>query len=473
MAGHLQESYATLETRVAQRTQELTALNSVASVVSQSLNLEQILPDALSKTIEVMDMEAGAIFRLDPEEQTLILMAHQGLGQALIDLVKQLPVEDSIVAQVMQSMHPEARSITEYPPGPVRAALEADGWETIVSIPLIAQEKVLGAINVTSRLHEKPTPEALAVPAAIGQQIGIAIDNARLYAQSVEYARQMELARRAAEAANASKSDFLANVSHELRTPLVSILGFARLVQKRLDERIRPVLPPDEKTQRAEAQIEENLDIILAEGQRLTTLINNLLDLEKIEAGKMEWHNQPLAIGEVIQHATAATASLFDGKPLALVMDVPGDLPAIQGDPDKLMQVVINLISNAVKFSRDGTVTIRARQNGDGLVVSVVDQGIGIASPDQERLFEKFTQVGDPLTSKPKGTGLGLSITKEIIEHHNGRIWVESELGKGSTFTFTLPIPSEPSEIGPFEPEAEPLRSGGARSGWHGQVRLT
>lgn len=474
MAGHLQESYATLETRVAQRTQELTALNAVAGVVSQSLDLEKILPDALSKTIEVMDMDAGAIFRLDSDGRTLILIAHRGLGQQLIDLVERLPVEDSIVAQVMQSMHPEARSITDYPPGPVRAALEADGWETIVSIPLIAQEKVLGAINVTSRLHQKPAPEALAVPATIGQQIGIAIDNARLYAQSVEYAQQMELARQAAEAANASKSDFLANVSHELRTPLVSILGFARLVQKRLDERIWPVLPPDDdKTRRAETQIEENLDIILAEGQRLTTLINNLLDLEKIEAGKMEWHIQPLAIDEVIQRAAASTASLFEGRPLSLMMDVPGDLPPVQGDPDKLVQVVINLISNAVKFSQQGTVTIRASKDGDGLVVSVIDQGIGIAPSDQERLFEKFTQVGDPMTSKPQGTGLGLSITREIVEHHGGRIWVNSEPGKGSTFTFTLPVPGESGVTETLEPEAEPMRSGGAPSGWHGHVRLT
>jgi signal transduction histidine kinase len=298
----------------------------------------------------------------------------------------------------------------------------------VVSIPLVAQEKVLGAINVTSREIVPPSEESLAVPAAIGQQIGVAIDNARLYAQSVEYARQMELARQAADAANASKSVFLANVSHELRTPLVSILGFARIVQKRLDERLFPIITKqDDKTHKAMAQVDDNLEIILTEGQRLTTLINNLLDLEKIEAGKMEWHFQPVSIGDTIRHAAAATAALFEGKSLSLVLDIPSGLPMVKGDPDKLLQVVINLISNAVKFSPQGMVLIGAIRLDGEVIVRVADQGIGIAPQDQEYLFEKFTQVGDALTGKPRGTGLGLAISKEIVEHHAGRIWVESQ----------------------------------------------
>jgi signal transduction histidine kinase len=193
-------------------------------------------------------------------------------------------------------------------------------------------------------------------------------------------------------------------------------------------------------------QVDENLEIILSEGQRLTTLINNLLDLEKIEAGKMEWHFQPVSIGDTIRHAAAASASLFDGKPLSLVLDIPPALPMVRGDPDKLLQVVINLISNAVKFSTQGVVMVAASSQDGEVTVRVTDQGVGIDPKDQERLFEKFTQVGDALTGKPKGTGLGLAISKEIVEHHAGSIWVESQLGKGSTFSFTMPVVEDPVE---------------------------
>jgi signal transduction histidine kinase len=262
-----------------------------------------------------------------------------------------------------------------------------------------------------------------------------------LYSQTVEYAHQMETARALAEKANASKSDFLANVSHELRTPLVSILGFARIVQKRLEERIFPILSPeDEKALRVANQVDDNLKIILTEGQRLTALINNLLDLEKIEAGKMEWVIQPLDFSNIVEKACAATLPLFEGKPLSLVKDIPIGLPLVNGDQDKLQQVMINLISNAVKFTRQGHVTIRVRQTQSELLVSVIDEGDGIAPTDQALLFEKFTQVGDPMTAKPKGSGLGLAISKEIVAHHGGQIWVESAIGRGSTFSFTIPF---------------------------------
>lgn len=448
MAINLKDSYETLEMRVAQRTQELTALNSVAAVVNRSLDLEQILPDALTKTIEVLDMDAGAVFRLNPDTGGLILVDQQGLSPEMTDLISRLSVGSSIIAEVLASRKPTARLVDDYPPGPLKDVMQRDHLVTVVSIPLIAHETVLGAINVTSRSLIWPTTEALAVPASIGQQIGVAMDNARLYNQTLEYAREMEKARQSAEearaiaeAANAAKSDFLANVSHELRTPLVSIFGFARIVQKRLEERVFPLLPEqDEKVQRTAGQINENLEIILDEGQRLMKLINDLLDLEKIEAGKMEWHFQPVSLREIIIQATTATTSLVDEHGLAYNVQIPEDLPLVHGDPDRLMQVVINLVSNAVKFTPEGTIAISARQETPEVIVEVVDQGIGIAPADQGRLFEKFSQVGDTLTAKPQGTGLGLAISKEIIEHHGGRIWLESQPGQGSKFSFALPI---------------------------------
>jgi signal transduction histidine kinase/DNA-binding response OmpR family regulator len=265
------------------------------------------------------------------------------------------------------------------------------------------------------------------------QLAAIALDNARLYASAQQ-------AREVAEAANQAKSDFLASVSHELRTPLTSVLGFAKISQRSLETKLLPKIQADDpRTKRDIRHVRENIDIIVTEGERLTTLINDVLDLAKIEAGKVEWSMQPLAIAEVIERAVAATASLVEQKDLALIKDITTDLPEVIGDQDQLIQVVINLISNAVKFTDQGSVTCRARQVNREIVVSVIDTGPGIAEADQLKVFEKFKQVGDTLTGKPEGTGLGLPICKEIVERHGGRIWVESEPGQGSTFSFTLP----------------------------------
>ena len=240
------------------------------------------------------------------------------------------------------------------------------------------------------------------------------------------------------------KTDFISTVSHELRTPLTSVLGFAKLIQKKLDESIFPLIQTeDKKIKRSIRQVTENIEIIVSEGTRLTKLINEVLDVAKIEAGKMQWNMQTLSIIEVIDRAFSATSALFDQKSLTPVREIPSDLPNIEGDKDRLIQVVINLISNAVKFTEKGSVTCRVQQQDQTIVVSVIDQGVGISESDQPKVFEKFKQVGDTLTDKPQGTGLGLPISKEIIAYHGGKIWVESELGKGSTFSFSLPIATE------------------------------
>jgi PAS domain S-box-containing protein len=254
----------------------------------------------------------------------------------------------------------------------------------------------------------------------------------------------MRQAKETAEAASQMKGSFLANVSHELRTPLTSVLGFAKIIKKRLDEVVFPVVPQgDKKIERAVQQVNYNVDIIIAEGERLTSLINNVLDLAKIEAGKIEWNMVPVSIQELIERAAAATSSLFEVKPFKLTVDVENGIPQVIGDHDRLLQVVINLISNASKFTDQGGITVRARRDGNNVLVSVTDTGMGIAESDYGKVFEQFVQVGDTLTNKPKGTGLGLPISKQIVEHHGGKIWVESVLGKGSTFSFTLPLSEE------------------------------
>ncbi len=248
---------------------------------------------------------------------------------------------------------------------------------------------------------------------------------------------------KAVEAATQAKSAFLTSVSHELRTPLTSILGFSKIIDNRLRQRIFPqVLDEDQRTQRAMRQVTENIQIIADEGERLTALINDVLDLAKIESGKVEWREEPLSVPKLVDRAAAATEALFAQKGLPLIREIAGDLPEIMGDEDRLIQVLINLFSNAIKFTEEGSVTCRARRAGGAIEVGVTDTGIGIDEEDLPKVFEQFKQVGDTLTDKPKGTGLGLPICKEIVEHHGGRIWVQSEPGQGSTFSFTLPIPA-------------------------------
>lgn len=243
------------------------------------------------------------------------------------------------------------------------------------------------------------------------------------------------------------KTDFISTVSHELRTPLTSVLGFAKIIKKKLDEVVFPaVATEDRKMQRTIRQVEDNIDIIVSEGMRLTSLINDVLDIAKMEAGKVDWKMELLDVGEVIERAIAATSALFQARNLDLIRQIE-PLPKVIGDHDRIVQVVINLISNAVKFTEQGTVICKATRVGNDVCISVIDSGAGIAPEDHEKVFEKFKQVGDTLTDKPTGTGLGLPICKQIIEHHKGRIWVESELGQGSAFSFTLPAGIESKQV--------------------------
>lgn len=241
------------------------------------------------------------------------------------------------------------------------------------------------------------------------------------------------------------KTDFLSTVSHELRTPLTSVLGFAKLIQKKFEDTILPAVQTDtKKTDRAIRQVRENLGIIVSEGERLTSLINDVLDISKIEAGKIDWNMQSIAVAEIIDRAISAISVLVQNSGLEMICEIESDLPDVMCDRDRLIQVMINLLSNAIKFTNQGSVTCRAHSQDADIIISIIDTGIGLSESDLGKVFEKFTQVGAVMTDKPKGTGLGLPICKQIIEHHRGRIWAESQLGQGSTFSFSIP-----SEVSP------------------------
>lgn len=235
------------------------------------------------------------------------------------------------------------------------------------------------------------------------------------------------------------KTDFIATVSHELRTPLTSVLGFAKLTRNKLVERVFPLIPADDtRARRVVEQSERNLDIIVSEGERLTSLINDVLDISKMEAGRMEWRFHPVDLGALVRRAAAAVSALFGAGGPELVVDVEEDLPLADGDEDRLLQVLINLLSNASKFTTEGTVTLGAHGVTGGVELSVADTGRGIEAAHQASVFDKFKQVGDTLTDKPKGTGLGLPICAQIVAAHGSHFTLRSALGAGSRFAFVL-----------------------------------
>lgn len=240
------------------------------------------------------------------------------------------------------------------------------------------------------------------------------------------------------------KTAFLSSVSHELRTPLTSILGFAKVTLKQFKRHIYPLITDSERAVVKAESIKNNLSIIGREGERLSRLVNDVLDMARIESGRMPWNDATVAPTEVIQNVISAASGDFQGTNTELRTDIEPDMPLITIDPDKLFQVVRNLLHNAMKFTKEGSVTVSARHVPDAneIEVRVQDTGPGIAPGDLDSVFDKFHQL-EVMTeeiAKPKGSGLGLSISRQIVEHYSGTIWVESTLGHGATFILRLPI---------------------------------
>ncbi len=294
------------------------------------------------------------------------------------------------------------------------------------AIPLRIGKRIIGALDIQSTRPNDFSEDVVNILQTLADQVAVAIDNARSYELAQQAINEMrELDR--------LKSQFLANMSHELRTPLNSIIGFSRVILKGIDGPIT-------------ALQEQDLNAIYNSGQHLLRLINDILDLSKIDAGKMELSFDDVQIGELIETVVPTARGLIKDKPITLIQKIAPNIPVIRADPTRIRQVLLNLLSNAAKFTEQGTITIEAgiesgENNQPEIVVRVTDSGPGIAEQDMSKLFQPFSQVDASPTRKTGGTGLGLSISRRLIELHGGRISVTSELGKGSTFYFTLPLP--------------------------------
>src|SRR5262245_12324871 len=303
---------------------------------------------------------------------------------------------------------------------PISDALIEAGYRAVVAVPLIREDHLIGALTMNRKTPGEFPPETIELLQTFATQSALAIQNARLF-------HEIEVKSRQLEAASRHKSEFLANMSHELRTPLNAIIGFSEVLNERMFGEL------NEKQ-------DEYLKDIYASGQHLLSLINDILDLSKIEAGRMELEVSEFSLPVAIDNALILVRERASRRGIKLGSEIDDRVGLIRGDERKVKQVLLNLLSNALKFTPEGgRIDVCAAINDGMAEISVADTGVGIAPEDQEAIFEEFRQVGTA-DKKVEGTGLGLALSRKFIELHGGRIWVQSQPGKGSTFSFILPV---------------------------------
>ena len=442
MTSQLQESYAGLEQKVEERTSalqmrteeltrtvgELKALGEVSGAVSSTLDLDTVLASIVAHAVQLSRTDGGIVYEYDERSEEFVIRTSHCMEreEELLEALRARPIRlgEGAVGQAAVSRMPiqvaDILDEGEFTAARLRPVLARLGYRSILAIPLLREERILGGLVIFRRQAGSYSTEVVNLLQTFATQSVIAIHNARLYREIQEKGRQLELTSK-------YKSQFLANMSHELRTPLNAVLGYTRMllmnVYGQLPQAVRDVLDRVDKS-----------------GRHLLGLINDVLDLSKIEAGQVTLSLNPYSLKEVVQNVATAMQPLAAEKKVALKVTLPPDLPAAQGDERRIFQVLMNLVGNAIKFTDVGEIRVQATVSDDALVVSVSDTGPGISEKDQQKIFEEFQQAESSSKGNKDGTGLGLAIAKRIIELHGGRIWVESSLGKGSTFHFMLPV---------------------------------
>ncbi|MER9296995.1 GAF domain-containing protein [Mesorhizobium sp. M0621] len=403
---------------------ELEALGEVSKAVNSTLDLDTVLKTIVAKAVQLSETDAGTIYVFSSTRQQFRPRANFGMSDELIAAVSHQTIG---LADMGIGDAPERCMPVQFPDLSqessaflVRKTIVDAGYRGILIVPLLRPNKIVGALVV--RRHKPgafPEPVVHLLETFAAQSV-LAIQNAKLFRDIEEKGRELE-------AASRHKSQFLANMSHELRTPLNSVLGFTEL----LVDGIYGELPDKAKTTVARVQ---------ANGRHLLGLINDVLDLSKIEAGQLTLAIEDYSVAQIVRLTVTAIEPLARAKGLELSTTVAENLPIGRGDERRLMQVLLNLAGNAVKFTDTGAVDILAGAVDGHFEITVRDTGLGIASKDQALIFEEFQQVDNSSTRQKGGTGLGLAITKRIVEMHGGTIDVESVLGSGSTFRLKIPI---------------------------------
>jgi PAS domain S-box-containing protein len=419
-----------LEQEILRSNRELSGLNTIASTVSQTLNWQEILDRSLETIMELTRSRAGWVYLLDHERKTTMkLVAHQGLSAKFADGEVELVEKNCSCWEAVRSKQPRVLDIDGCPASD-HCAIPGEKLRCHLAVPFKSKDQVLGVMNLAWE-SEKDFPEReLKFFSSVGNEIGIAVDNALLF-EDVEQAKEkLQKLNRKLEEASQIKSDFLANTSHELRTPLNSIIGFLGLI---LDGYC-----VDKQEER------EFLRNAQQSAKQLLSIINDVLDLAKIEAGRMELDLQEVEVKSLFDEVGALTQVQAQQKKLKLSYACENHpSPKVYADPGKLRQVIINLVGNAIKFTDEGSITVRSfvQEERGNVLIEVEDTGVGVPAHAQKKLFEKFRQADGSSTRRHGGTGLGLTITKNLVEIMGGKIKLESlGDGKGSKVSFTVPL---------------------------------
>ncbi|MBW1645865.1 MAG: GAF domain-containing protein [Deltaproteobacteria bacterium] len=468
--GKISLSLEASQEELQQRVKELSVLYEATRTIASSLNLNQVMEAILDLLVEKFHVDNCSIRLLD-DDGMLRIKCQRGLSPEFVKVAERPPTMECYSGECFLTgkviyVH-DAENIDK----PISTNLiTGQGIKSFVQAPIVAERRTIGVLTAAS-MKEKGyfSEKFIELFKTLAQQLGVAIENARLYEQLAKFNRELEakvaertieLERKSMQLEEANKelkeldrlkSEFLANMSHELRTPMNSIIGYTQLILDGVDG-------PINDDQRASLEkVERNAEHLLA-------LINDILDLSKIEAGKMVLHLEPVDLLPVVEETLDTIKPLVENKRQQLALEIAKPLPPVMGDAEKLRQILLNLLNNAVKFTgEEGRITLKIRlwdreppagldPEKKYLQVAVIDTGIGIKEEDLDRLFGEFVQLDTSASRQYGGTGLGLSITKRLVEMHHGTIWVESEYGRGSEFTFLLPLADEVENGGEAAP---------------------
>jgi signal transduction histidine kinase len=405
---------------------ELEALGEVGRAISSTLDLETVLATVVSRANELAGSDGGAIYEFDEPARLFRLRATDRFPDEFVGTLRATPLREDEgavgrAAMARQPVQVADITVADAYSSRIRDVVVRSGYRSLLAVPLVSENEVVGALVVSRREPGEFPARTVELLRTFAAQSALAIQNARLFREIEDKGRELEVASR-------HKDEFLASMSHELRTPLNAIIGFSEVMLERLFGEVN-------------AKQEEYLGDILSSGRHLLSLINDILDLAKIEAGRMELEPAAFHLPQAIDNALVLVRERAQRRGITLEQSVDPRLGEITGDERKIKQVLLNLLSNAVKFTPEGgRIGVRAALIDGAAEISVADTGVGIAPEDHEAVFEEFRQVGTDYARKHEGTGLGLALARKFVELHGGKIWVQSQVGQGATFTFTIPV---------------------------------
>jgi len=405
--------------------EQQTATGEILRVISSAqTDVQPVFEAIAANALRLCDATFSTIFRFDGELihlEALRNVSPEGTAAIRAAFPMAVGRGGATARSILTRSIVHIADVREDPEYALQGVSQAAEFRSILAVPMLHDGKPIGAITVAGPAARPFPDKQIALLKTFADQAVIAIENVRLFSETQDKTRLLEIA-------NRHKSEFLANMSHELRTPLNAVIGFSEVLLERMFGEVNP-------------KQEEYLQDILSSGKHLLSLINDILDLSKIEAGRMELDAQPFDLPAALDNALTLIKERAARNSIALEVHVDPRIGEILADERKVKQVLLNLLSNAVKFTPEGgKITMSAVMNGEAVAVSVADTGIGIAAEDQETVFEEFRQVGTDYARKREGTGLGLALARRLVELHGGKLSLQSELSKGSTFTFTIPV---------------------------------